>query len=331
MKTYNELILATFGERLIARFIDSIILGTLGFLLVSTFFLHSESFIGAYFLIVQLIYYPIFECNGGTIGKRVIGIRPANMNNGETPNFNSTFKRALFVVSPIFIGGILLALFFFIDSNYKNAFILIQIFEGAIIFFALFISPLAVSWTKLNQGWHDWFSDIIVVKNKSIENESGDTKPEFIFECIHCGFEKDSEFEFCPKCYKNDDGFTMDELKLILLKKTMKELNLSNDKVEKKKIPIKKILFIILPSIYIFLFYLTRKEYYPYNYVTGYSRTSNGYSRIFWLDLNFNLFGERIPADNTYFVFAIFLYISYGILLLMIYKYRKYIIEKIIP
>ncbi len=75
-----------------------------------------------------------------------------------------------------------------------------------IVGFALFIgfiSVLAMS-DKVYQIRKDLKKTIIPILEKSTEKT---------FSCIHCGFESNGPFDFCPVCEKNVQGKTLAELK----------------------------------------------------------------------------------------------------------------------
>lgn len=134
---------ASFGQRLLARFIDGILVA-----IASTFLAYLigkdpgsiDTFArgGGPWLFFWL-YQPILEASGGTIGKRLVGIRPINLSTGTTPSLSNCYGRSLFS----FLLLILLVL-------------------------PAFIGCLAVLWNRNKQAWHDSVSNIGVIKDKDV-------------------------------------------------------------------------------------------------------------------------------------------------------------------
>ncbi len=138
----QELKFASFGQRLLARLIDVIIVGLIAGVLA--FILGSNApdperaidglARGLGMLIFCFIYQPILETTGGTWGKKIVGLRTINLNTGKAPTIGNSYGRS--------------ALYFL--------FILLLVIPA-------FLSGLAVLWTKKKQTWHDSSTNIAVV------------------------------------------------------------------------------------------------------------------------------------------------------------------------
>ncbi|MBF8962994.1 RDD family protein [Pontibacter sp. FD36] len=163
---------ATFWQRVGARVIDVVISSLVFFILfynaISELdeayvyrFEQAQNFLGMCFFF--LIYYPILEYNGGTIGKQIIGIKPVLIESRTNPTIIDTYKRSLFLIAPMLIGVFVLLLQPFSNEvkelNYAAA-LLFMLLSSV----TLLIGPLTMVWSKNNQGWHDMFSKIVVVK-----------------------------------------------------------------------------------------------------------------------------------------------------------------------
>ncbi len=138
----QELKFASFGQRLLARLIDSIIVGLIAGVLAFIFGSNApdpEQAIDALdralgMLIFCFIYQPILETKGGTWGKKIVGLRTINLNTVKAPTIGNSYGRS--------------ALYFL--------FILLLVIPA-------FLSVLAVLWTKKKQTWHDSLTNIAVV------------------------------------------------------------------------------------------------------------------------------------------------------------------------
>jgi uncharacterized RDD family membrane protein YckC len=164
---------ATFWQRLLARIIDvivsSIIFGIFYLFIQSQIdilndykYQNVESFLGMCFYF--LMYYPILESLGGTVGKKIIGIKSVLKSTLQTPTILETYIRSLFLISPLAITFYILLRPPFEGDNVTFNYIIITL-SVFLLFVNLFVSPLAMLWSKTSQGWHDKKSDIIVVKN----------------------------------------------------------------------------------------------------------------------------------------------------------------------
>lgn len=124
-------------------------------------------------------------------------------------------------VSPIIALIVLLGLYFFIgwfifaqgakrchDIDKSGWFQLIPILSFLIVFEDS--KP-----GKNKYGDHPKGSDDPGIKIKEKEEGSilTDEDNEMQYECIHCGYTQTNNFDFCPKCGKNDDGYTASQKK----------------------------------------------------------------------------------------------------------------------
>jgi uncharacterized RDD family membrane protein YckC len=140
----EEYIFASFGQRLIARIIDVIIVAIISEFIFVVFF--SEYFIssrmidqqrrGISILVFYFLYQPLLESAGGTFGKKIIGFKTINISTGQAPSILNSYGRSL------------------INLMYFMLFVIPAMLSG-----------LAVLWSKKKQTWHDSSSNIIVVKN----------------------------------------------------------------------------------------------------------------------------------------------------------------------
>jgi uncharacterized RDD family membrane protein YckC len=168
--------LASFRQRLFARMIDgflsSIIFGTIYFIVVSLFDSQTstdidnlESILGLSFFL--LIYYPILDSLGGTVGKKIMGIKSVLKYNLDTPGKSDTYRRSYFLAYPFIVPMVIYKggfdwLLNWLGSQLQGPLLVLAI---SICMINLFISPLAMLWSKTNQGFHDKYSDIIVIQN----------------------------------------------------------------------------------------------------------------------------------------------------------------------
>lgn len=140
--TYN-LKFASFGQRLLARLIDTVIVGiSAGFIVGLLAGLNGNmdgrmiesSANGFGVLIYCFFYYPILESSGGTWGKRIVGIRTINLRTSRIPSATNSYGRALIY----FLFLLLLTI-------------------------PALLSGLAVLWSDKKQTWHDRLTNIAVI------------------------------------------------------------------------------------------------------------------------------------------------------------------------
>jgi len=150
-KLINTYKFASFGQRLLARFIDVLITSAIGILLAIIIGSSSPNSIEAAstlsMFIFCFIYQPILEATGGTWGKKIVDLRTINLNTGKAPTFMDSFGRSF--------------LYF--------------LFVIYLVIPAL-LSGLAVLWTTCKQTWHDTAFNIAVITNsptKEIKTPEG--------------------------------------------------------------------------------------------------------------------------------------------------------------
>ena len=168
-------VFAGFEQRLSARLIDSVIVTTAVFLGTTIYNMNetekyqivNEELSGICFLLFYFIYYPLLEGSGGTYGKRLLKIQPVSSKNFEKISTLTAYKRSLFLTWPVLLYIIISALFydFEIQLNLTNQFLIFLVIMFSIV------APAAVGWSKTKQGWHDAWSDTVVI-NKNNNNES---------------------------------------------------------------------------------------------------------------------------------------------------------------
>lgn len=167
----QDLKFANFFQRFAARLIDVIIVSILVWPL-SHFLSDKEpsaynyenykgmkSVIGI--LLFYLLYYPILEGSGGTLGKQILSIKSVSADTLKPISFGQSYKRSLLLSWPIFISFIVG--FFAMDSGFypeKTIMFLIGVF----VLFGI-VGPLAVLWSKHKQGWHDVWANTYVVRS----------------------------------------------------------------------------------------------------------------------------------------------------------------------
>ncbi|MFN9113820.1 MAG: RDD family protein [Bacteroidota bacterium] len=167
---------ATFWQRFAARIIDGLVLSVLSmaFYYMAGFdegvsydvqtnrYNRMQIFISvSNFLLFYVLYYPFFEANGGTIGKRVFSIAPVAVDSMKTISLGQAYKRSLALIWPVFA---LIAVLLY--ASYANHF-LESTFNFVMVMWIVFgaVGPLAMIWSSRKQGWHDAWADTVVVKS----------------------------------------------------------------------------------------------------------------------------------------------------------------------
>jgi len=203
----RKLVYASFWERVFSRLIDSILLGIFQFILFTILNTDPNNRVGYGMLLSFLVYFPLMEWKGGTLGKQAIGLITLDIKTKMTPSFGQALRRSLFLIGPIFLISFLaIPIILIFPNNNIVASASFTIIGLAMLCF-LVGAPLAVLWTQFRQGWHDKFADIIVVTRKSyFIEEKIQQEQKFTYQCIHCNYEGDVDFIYCPECGKNDAG-----------------------------------------------------------------------------------------------------------------------------
>ena len=177
---------APFYKRFFARIIDILIVYIITYLLAiaytkgsTTDFLHnpSETDSKANFycmFLYYLFYCPILDSKGGTIGKRILGIQIVSISTFENITLKQAHKRSFFLYWPIVLYFVFTIAYFIILgtidhklSFFNNkVFVNITILMMGMFFLIGFLSPLSMIWSKQKQGWHDWWSNSIVINKQ---------------------------------------------------------------------------------------------------------------------------------------------------------------------
>ena len=142
---------ASFTQRVFARLIDMVFVGAITFgvyllmkntiganneneaLLQNMTYLVETSSV----IIFCMIYYPVLEAFGGTIGKRIVGIKPLDEFTLQSPSLANCLGRGIIYM----------------------------------VFLALMVVPsiascLGILWSPKQQTWHDKIAGVVVVKTK---------------------------------------------------------------------------------------------------------------------------------------------------------------------
>ena len=168
--------IATFGQRLIARIIDLLIILMFTFVIIVIFKIVEtnqnngfETILMLNILFYRFIYYPIMEYKGGTFGKRIIGIRTNDTLRNKKLTIWNSYKRAIFQGWALLLV-LIIAIFdgvLFIDFQITINFL------GVLTFVFIFISPFSMLWNKDKKTWYDQWADTIVVSRKIKESKLG--------------------------------------------------------------------------------------------------------------------------------------------------------------
>lgn len=170
-QSIQELPTATFGQRILSRFIDSLLVSILayGIALILTQEnnfndnnTNSETlFQGIPVLLFFFVYYPITEFLGGTVGKELLNLKTISSRTGKRITITQAYHRSLILCWPFFLFAIGSFLF---GSGYGSGLTMIAAPFLTIAF--LTIPPLGMLWRKDKRGYHDFWSDVIVVDIK---------------------------------------------------------------------------------------------------------------------------------------------------------------------
>lgn len=156
---------ASFGQRLLARLLDVVIVTVIpAIAIASLFFDDSQSLSqnplsGILFLVFWLLYYPLMECSGGTLGKRIVGIQSISLKTRKPIGIGKAYKRSLIQVWPLLLMGIAFAMSFEYQIEMRSTITFLLV---CYILFAL--TPLAMLWTKDKQGYHDLWTGTHVIR-----------------------------------------------------------------------------------------------------------------------------------------------------------------------
>lgn len=172
----HEVKFASFGQRTLARIIDvliiGIIAGVLGFMIGSNINIQTMPKQEAIKALSQLfgiilfwfIYQPILETKGGTIGKKIVGLKTISLKTYQEPNLLNSYGRSL-IVPLMMLLPIIMMLLLIIGSftAYFLSYGIIIIFF-LIAFVLVALDHLAPLRSQKKQTWHDKAANIAVIE-----------------------------------------------------------------------------------------------------------------------------------------------------------------------
>ena len=174
----NKIRFANFGDRFIARFIDTLLTGIVGYLIISNRIdstnpiLIPTLILVPGFFIYHLLYSPIMESLGGTFGKKIAKIRTINIQTNKAPSIGQTFMRTAIIIVPMFFVFLLstqisksMSTDMQLDAQGHLVRSSINPSVVPILVFTVYILPfLAMLYSPTKQCWHDKFSKVAVLK-----------------------------------------------------------------------------------------------------------------------------------------------------------------------
>lgn len=172
---------ATFGQRLMARLIDMILIYAVCYLF-GTFL--DEGIAGdienpagvLLFPIFYLFYYPILEKKGGTFGKQMVDIKTLKNDSLENITYGQAYYRSLILFCPLWFVVFILILVEIMGKNMRDPIITSMMMVFVLLsMVSLIIPPMAVLWTKRQQGYHDIWAKTRVVKQMP-QNQSEESQ-----------------------------------------------------------------------------------------------------------------------------------------------------------
>ncbi len=162
---------ATVVQRFFSRIIDGVIFAIIGIVIYAMNDKTNEQLkvdiIGGLFGVRWLLYYPILEYTGGTVGKWVVNIRTvSNVENSNVTLFQG-YKKVFFLFIPTLVGLLVLflGLIVFRDmspSAYYGYTFMMVIFQQL----WMYIAPLIT--TKSGARIHDSFAGLKTITGKGI-------------------------------------------------------------------------------------------------------------------------------------------------------------------
>ena len=168
--TNQNLKFASFSQRLIAKLIDIIIIGLVAWPF-SGLAIDKEQSVYTYenytgiqlafgYLIFYVLYYPICEAIGGTLGKRALSIKAVSIDTLKSVSIKQSYKRGFFLSWPLWTLVLV-----FIIGDFSGFLPEKSIMFLSIMFFLFaIVGPFAVLWTKTKQGWHDTWTKTYVIQ-----------------------------------------------------------------------------------------------------------------------------------------------------------------------
>lgn len=172
---------ATFGQRFVARLIDMVLIYAVSYLFG---IILDEGIAGdienpagvLLFPIFYLLYYPILERKGGTFGKQMAEIKTLQNDSLENITYGQAYYRSFILSCPLWFVVFILILVEIMHKNMGDPTISLLVMIFVILsMVTLIIPPMAVLWTKQQQGYHDIWTKTRVVKqipqNQSEESQ----------------------------------------------------------------------------------------------------------------------------------------------------------------
>jgi len=165
----HEVKFASFGQRTLARIIDVLIIGiiavVLGFMIgpnINVQTIPKQELIKAIsqlfgIVLFWFIYQPIFETKGGTIGKKIVGLKTISLKTYKEPNLINSYGRSLIV--PLIMLLPIISVF----AAYFLSYEIIIIFS-LIALILVTLDHLAPLRSPKKQTWHDKAANIAVIE-----------------------------------------------------------------------------------------------------------------------------------------------------------------------
>lgn len=160
---------ATFGQRILSRFIDTLLVSILAYGIALILAQNNNGnntnsetlFQGIPGLLFFFVYYPITEFLGGTVGKELLKLKTISSRTGKRITITQAYHRSLILCWPFFLFAIG---FFLFGSGYGSGLTMIAAPFLTIAF--LTIPPLGMLWRKDKRGYHDFWTDVVIIDTK---------------------------------------------------------------------------------------------------------------------------------------------------------------------
>ena len=168
MNTISDARYANFGERFLARLIDVVLVTVIPAICITQILkvedpqsLFMNGLNGILYLVFWLVYYPIMECTGGTVGKRIVGIQSVSLQWQKPISAGMAYMRSLIQIWPTLLMGIA----FYVSFRYRIEMRSTMTFL-TVCCILFMITPIAMLWTKERQGYHDLWTGTHVIKKR---------------------------------------------------------------------------------------------------------------------------------------------------------------------
>jgi serine/threonine protein kinase len=115
------------------------------------------------FFIYLMLYHPILESFGGTVGKRLMKIITYNEKKLSPPRIWNSYLRSFLCMIILFI----IQIFYNIaisEFNYMIDDLSYLLISAAFYSSIIFLNFITIKWTKKNQTWYDMITGIVVIK-----------------------------------------------------------------------------------------------------------------------------------------------------------------------